>query len=259
MSFVPDLLKGKRAIVTGGATGIGSHIVRKLGQLGANVGIISRRQESLQTAVKSFAADDNLEVHYQVGDVRKETVIQAAVASLADKMGGLDIMVCNAAGNFICPTENLSANGWRTVIDIDLNGTFHSCKAALPYLKEATDGGRIISISTSQANTGWPTAAHAGAAKAGIQNLMQSLAVEWGPYGIRANWITPGPIEGTEGVERLITAQGRTDEVLEKIPLGHFGNGEDIANAVVYLASTTGRYVSGTELAVDGAARWGRI
>lgn len=258
MSFESDLLQGKKAIVTGGATGIGSYIVRKLGQLGASVGIVSRKEENLQRAVAAFASDDDIEVLYRVGDVRQEESIHGAIASLAEEMGGLDILVCNAAGNFICPTEELSPNGWRTVIDIDLNGTFHCCQAALPHLKQANEGGRIIAISTTQANSGWPTAAHAGAAKAGIQNLMKSLAVEWGPHGIRANWISPGPIQGTEGVDRLIIAQGRSEEVLERIPLGTFGEGEDIANAVVYLASPTGKYVSGTEIAVDGASRWGR-
>ena len=258
MSFVPDLLAGKHAIVTGGATGIGSHIVRKLGQLGASVGIISRKEENLQAAVKSFARGDGLNVRYRVGDVRQEAVIRGAISSLAQEMGGLDILVCNAAGNFICPTATLSPNGWRAVIDIDLNGTFHCCQASLRYLKASTEGGRIIAISTTQADSGWPTAAHAGAAKAGIQNLMKSLAAEWGQFGIRANWISPGPIQGTEGVERLVTNQGRTQDVLENIPLGRFGTGEDIANAVVYLASPTGSYVSGTEIAVDGAARWAR-
>ena len=258
MSFVPDLLKGRSAIVTGGATGIGSHIVRKLGLLGAQVGIVSRKKEKLQAAVAAFKADDGIDVAYRVADVRQEATMQEATQSLAEEFGGIDILVCNAAGNFICPTEELSPNGWRTVIDIDLNGTFHCCQSALPFLKEAPEGGRIIAISTTQANSGWPTAAHAGAAKAGIQNLMKSLAAEWGGFGIRANWISPGPIEGTEGVDRLIIAQGKSEEVLEKIPLGTFGEGEDIANAVVYLASPTGKYVSGTEIAVDGASRWGR-
>lgn len=258
MSFLPELLAGKSAIVTGGATGIGAHIVRKLGSLGANVGIVSRKEENLQAAVAAFKADDGIDVSYRVADVRQEATIQEAVQSLAEEFGGLDILVCNAAGNFICPTEELSPNGWRTVIDIDLNGTFHCCQAALPFLKEASDGGSIVSISTTQADSGWPTAAHAGAAKAGIQNLMKSLAVEWGGYGIRANWISPGPIKGTEGVDRLIIAQGKSEETLEKIPLGTFGDGEDIANAVVFLSSPTGKYVSGTELVVDGASRWGR-
>jgi len=180
------------------------------------------------------------------------------MASFAEKLGGIDILICNAAGNFICPTEDLSWNGWRTVIEIDLNGTFNCCQAALPYLKEAADGGRIISISATAANFGWPAAAHAGAAKSAIQNFMKTLAVEWGPYGIRANYVSPGPIKGTEGVDRLIIAQGKSDQALERIPLGTFGEGKDVANAIVFLASESGKYISGAELAIDGASQWVR-
>jgi NAD(P)-dependent dehydrogenase (short-subunit alcohol dehydrogenase family) len=258
MSFAPGILEGKAVLVTGGATGIGAHIVRKLGKLGARVGIVSRKEENLQAAVAAFESDDGIDVQWRIGDVRVPQLMNEVVAELANELGGLDILVCNAAGNFICPTEELSPNGWRTVIDIDLNGTFNSCQAALPFLKEASDGGRIISISATAANFGWPGAAHAGAAKSGVQNVMKSLAVEWGGYGIRANWISPGPIEGTEGVDRLIIAQGKAQEALESIPLGTFGEGEDIANAVVYLSSDAGKYVSGAELTVDGGNQWKR-
>ncbi|NKB34318.1 MAG: SDR family oxidoreductase [Pseudomonadales bacterium] len=258
MSFAPGILQGKSAIVTGGATGIGSFIVRKLGTLGAKVGIVSRKQENLLKAVKDFKEEDGIDVAWRTGDVRDPDGIKKAFDELAGEIGGIDILVCNAAGNFICPTEELSWNGWRTVIEIDLNGTFNCCQAALLHLKAATDGGRVISISTTQADFGWPGAAHAGAAKSGIQNLMKTLAAEWGQYGIRANWISPGPIEGTEGVDRLIIQQGLGDQVKKNIPLGTFGEGDDIANAVVFLSSDTGKYVSGAGLAVDGASQWNR-
>jgi len=264
MSFAPGILKGKTAVVTGGATGIGSHIVRMLGSLGANVGIVSRKEENLRAAVSAFKAEDGIDVRWRVGDVRDPDAMNAVMTEFAKELGGadesgsIDILICNAAGNFICPTEDLSWNGWRTVIEIDLNGTFNCCKAAFPYLKEAVDGGRIVSISATAANFGWPGAAHAGAAKSGIQNLMKTLAVEWGPYGIRANYVSPGPIQGTEGVDRLIIAQGKSEEVLNKIPLGTFGEGKDIANAIVFLASDSGKYVSGAELAVDGGSQWSR-
>jgi peroxisomal 2,4-dienoyl-CoA reductase len=258
MSFAAGILEGKTAVVTGGATGIGSHIVRMLGSLGATVGIVSRKEEKLRAAVDAFKSDDGIDVKWRTGDVRDPDAMKAVMADLASELGGIDILICNAAGNFICPTEDLSWNGWRTVIDIDLNGTFNCCQAALPYLKEAVDGGRIVSISATAANFGWPGAAHAGAAKAGIQNLMKTLAVEWGGFGIRANYISPGPIEGTEGVDRLIIAQGKSQEALDKIPLGAFGQGKDIANAVVFLATECGKYVSGAELAVDGGNQWAR-
>ena len=258
MSFANGILTGKSAIVTGGATGIGSFIVRKLGALGANVGIVSRKEENLVSAVNEFKDSDDIDVAWCTGDVRDPEGIKKSFDQLAGKIGGIDILVCNAAGNFICPTENLSWNGWRTVIEIDLNGTFNCCQAALPHLKESTDGGRIISISTTQADFGWPGAAHAAAAKSGIQNLMKTLAAEWGKYNIRSNWISPGPIQGTEGVDRLIIQQGLADQVLERVPLGTFGQGEDIANAVVYFSTDTGRYVSGAGLAVDGGSQWNR-
>lgn len=258
MSFAAGILEGKTAVVTGGATGIGSHIVRMLGSLGATVGIVSRKEEKLRAAVDAFKSEDGIDVRWRTGDVRDPDAMKAVMADFASELGGIDILICNAAGNFICPTEDLSWNGWRTVIDIDLNGTFNCCQAALPYLKEAVDGGRIVSISATAANFGWPGAAHAGAAKAGIQNLMKTLSVEWGGYGIRANYISPGPIEGTEGVDRLIIAQGKSQEALDKIPLGTFGQGEDIANAVVFLTTECGKYVSGAELAVDGGNQWAR-
>ena len=258
MSFAPGILKGKSAVVTGGATGIGAHIVRMLGSLGANVGIVSRKESNLIAAANAFKVDNDIDVKWQVGDVRDPEAMKAVMTSFTEELGSIDILICNAAGNFICPTEDLSWNGWRTVIEIDLNGTFNCCQAALPYLKEASDGGRIISISATAANFGWPGAAHAGAAKSGIQNLMKTLAVEWGSYGIRANYVSPGPIEGTEGVDRLIIAQGKSEQVLERIPLGTFGEGKDIANAIVFLASESGKYISGAELAIDGASQWVR-
>jgi|TARA_B110000438_G_scaffold295000_1_gene337279 peroxisomal 2,4-dienoyl-CoA reductase len=258
MSFAPGILKGKSAVVTGGATGIGAHIVRMLGSLGANVGIVSRKESNLIAAANAFKVDNDIDVKWQVGDVRDPEAMKAVMTSFTEELGSIDILICNAAGNFICPTEDLSWNGWRTVIEIDLNGTFNCCQAALPYLKEASDGGRIISISATAANFGWPGAAHAGAAKSGIQNLMKTLAVEWGSYGIRANYVSPGPIEGTEGVDRLIIAQGKSEQVLERIPLGTFGEGKDIANAIVFLASESGKYISGAELAIDGGSQWVR-
>jgi NAD(P)-dependent dehydrogenase (short-subunit alcohol dehydrogenase family) len=258
MSFAPGILKGKSAVVTGGATGIGAHIVRMLGSLGANVGIVSRKESNLIAAANAFKVDNDIDVKWQVGDVRDPEAMKAVMTSFTEELGSIDILICNAAGNFICPTEDLSWNGWRTVIEIDLNGTFNCCQAALPYLKEASDGGRIISISATAANFGWPGAAHAGAAKSGIQNLMKTLAVEWGSYGIRANYVSPGPIEGTEGVDRLIIAQGKSEQVLKRIPLGTFGEGKDIANAIVFLASESGKYISGAELAIDGGSQWVR-
>ena len=132
MNFAPDIFAGRSAVVTGGATGIGWYIVRMLGGLGANVGIVSRKEENLVRASEQFKAEDGIDVAWRTGDVRDPDGIKKAIDELANENGGLDILVCNAAGNFICPTEELSWNGWRTVIEIDLNGTFNCCQAALP-------------------------------------------------------------------------------------------------------------------------------
>jgi NAD(P)-dependent dehydrogenase (short-subunit alcohol dehydrogenase family) len=171
------------------------------------------------------------------------------------RFGALDILVNNAAGNFVSPTAELSPRGWKTVIDIDLNGTFHCCHAAYPYLKTSKPGASIISIVTMLGVTGWPRAAHAGAAKAGILSLSRALAVEWGPDQIRVNTISPGPIGDTEGVRRMYIEAGRGELEAKKTALGRFGRKEDIANAAVYLASDLAAYVTGENLIVDGG-RW---
>ena len=233
--FQPDLLAGRTALVTGGATGIGQAISRRLGQLGAKVVIASRNPESLAAAAAGFAADDGLDIAWKRLDVREDAMVKAVIDEVAEAHGGLDILVNNAR-QFLCPTADLSANGWRAVIDIDLNGTFYCCRHAYPHLKAAPTGGRIISISTTRANSGWPGAAHAGAAKAGIQSLMRALAVEWGADGIRANFISPGPIAGTVGVQKLYEDRGRGEEIRQQVPLGRYGEGMEIANAVAYLA-----------------------
>jgi NAD(P)-dependent dehydrogenase (short-subunit alcohol dehydrogenase family) len=254
--FQDGLLAGRVALVTGGATGIGHAITRRLAQLGATVTIASRNPAALQEASDGFARDDGLTVAWKRLDVREDAQVKMVIDDIAEANGGLDILINNAAGNFICPTAELSPNGWRAVIDIDLNGTFYCCRHAYPHLKAAAHGGRIISISTTRANSGWPGAAHAGAAKAGIQSLMRALAVEWGPDNIRSNFISPGPIAGTVGVQKLYEDQGRSEEMRAQTPIGRFGEAVEIANAVAYLASPAGDYISGAELAIDGARQW---
>ncbi len=187
--------------------------------------------------------------------MRNYDELQAAVQGTVERFGGLDILVNNAAGNFVCPTAELSPRGWKTVIDIDLNGTFHGCHAAYPYLKQSPHGGAIISIITMLGVSGWPGAAHCAAAKAGILSLSRTLAVEWGPDKIRVNTISPGPIGDTEGVRRMYIETGRGELEARKTALGRFGRKEEIANAAIYLASGLAGYVTGENLIVDGG-RW---
>jgi len=146
----------------------------------------------------------------------------------------------------------MSPNAWKTVIDIDLNGTFFCARASYDALRQSKFGGRFLAISTTRALEGWPGCAHAGAAKAGIMSLIRTLSSEWGPAGIRCNTIAPGAIGDTEGVKRIYEDQGRGARELSSIPLGIFGKTNDIANAAVFLCSDAGSYITGTDLVVDG-------
>ena len=253
-AYAPDLLAGQVALVTGGGTGIGFAIAEAFARLGARIVIASRRQAVVDGAAARLAAE-GAEVAAYAADVRSYPEVEEVVTRTAERFGGLDIVVNNAAGNFFCPTADLSPKGWKTVVDIDLSGTFHCCRAAHAALKASRDGGRIISIITMNALSGWPGAAHAAAAKAGILSLSRTLAVEWGPDRIRCNTISPGPIADTEGVRRLYEDRGVADRERRRTALGRFGQTADIANAAVFLASPLAGYVTGENLVVDGG-RW---
>jgi 2,4-dienoyl-CoA reductase [(3E)-enoyl-CoA-producing], peroxisomal len=252
--FTNDTLKGRTALITGGGTGIGLEIATTYARLGAAVMLVGRNEERLREAAKTITAAGGVAEACRA-DVRNYEDVQAAIESTAARFGGLDILINNAAGNFVCPTAELSPRGWKTVIDIDLNGTFHGCHAAYPYLKKSPHGGVIISIVTMLGVSGWPGAAHCAAAKAGILSLSRTLAVEWGPDKIRVNTISPGPIGDTEGVRRMYIETGRGELEAKKTALGRFGRKEEIANAAVYLASDLAGYVTGENLIVDGG-RW---
>lgn len=248
-----DTLRGQVAFITGGGTGLGLEIASQFVKLGARVVLASRNAERLEAAAKDLGGSDVAIAC--PADVRNYPEVRNAVEIAVKRFGSLDILVNNAAGNFFCPTAELSPNGWRTVVDIDLNGTFHCCHAAYEFLKRSKDGGNIISIITMNALSGWPGAAHAAAAKAGILSLSRTLAVEWGPDNIRVNTISPGPIADTEGVRKLYEERARADLERRRVALGRFGSKRDVANAAVYLASPFANYVTGENLVVDGG-RW---
>lgn len=252
--FAADTLKDRVALITGGAGGIGLEIATQYARLGARVMVASRNQERLDQAVASLA-QQGLRIDALAVDVRDPQAVQNVVDTTAKRHGALDILVNNAAGNFFCPTAELSPNGWRTVIDIDLNGTFYGCRAAYPHLRDSQFGGSIISIVTMRGLMGWPGAAHAAAAKAGILSLSRTLAVEWGGEGIRVNTISPGPIGDTEGVRRMYEETGMGDAQRKGTALGRFGLKTDVAHAAVYLASDLASYVTGENMIVDGG-RW---
>lgn len=252
--FAADTLKGRVALITGGGSGLGLEIATAYASLGASVMLVGRNEERVQAAAEQLQREGGQAAAARC-DVRDYDQVKAAVDATVERYGALDILVNNAAGNFVCPTAELSVNGWKTVIDIDLNGTFYGCHAAYPHLKASGFGGSIISIITMLGVTGWPAAAHASAAKGGILSLSRTLAVEWGDDGIRTNTISPGPIGDTEGVKRMYIEGGKGDLEAKKTALGRFGRKADIANAAVYLASDLASYVTGENLIVDGG-RW---
>jgi len=246
--FAPTLLQGKVALVTGGGTGICRGIALAFAEHGCHVAITSRKIEHLEPAREELRAR-GVRAMAKAADVRDAAAVGEMVAAVAAELGRIDILINGAAGNFICLAENLSPNGFGTVVDIDLKGTFNVSRAALPHLR--VQGGSVVNISATLPYLGTMGQVHAAAAKAGVDSLTRTLAVEWGPYGIRVNGIAPGPIEGTEGVKRLTNEQSR-ESALKNCPLGRLGTTDDIANASLYLVSDAASYVNGVTLVVDG-------
>ena len=246
--FQPNLLGNRVALITGGGTGICRGIALAFARHGCDVAITSRKLEHLEPTRDDLRAL-GVRVVARAAYVRDPAAVNDAVAAVVSELGRLDILINGAAGNFICLAENLSPNGFGTVVDIDLKGTFNASRAALPHLKAR--GGSVINISATLPYLGTMGQSHAAAAKAGIDSLTRTLAVEWGPYGIRVNGIAPGPIGGTEGVRRLTNEKSR-EVALRLCPLRRLGTVDDIANASLYLASDAASYVNGVTLVVDG-------
>jgi len=249
MTFQPDFLRGRRALVTGGGSGICRGIALAFAGHGCDVAILSRKHEHLEPTANELRAA-GVRAIAVAADVRDSSAVADAVRDVVSALGGLDILVNGAAGNFICLAENLSPNGFGTVVDIDLKGTFNVSRAAFAALVES-DGGAVVNISATLQYLGTAGQAHASAAKAGVDSLTRTLAAEWGRHRIRVNGIAPGPIEVTEGVRRLTTAASRA-AAAAMCPLGRMGRIDDVANAALFLVSDAASYVTGVTLVVDG-------
>lgn len=246
--FAPGIFKGKSVFITGGGSGINLGIARSFAELGANIGICGRSAERLESAAVELRAL-GAQVSTQAADVRDPAAIEAALEHARAMFGDIDVLVCGAAGNFMCPAEELSPNGFRAVVDIDLIGSFNTVRAAFAQLRRTR--GCVLFISAGQAFTPFVHQLHVGAAKAGIDNMMRNLALEWGRFGIRSNSIAPGFIGDTEGTRRMAGTIAM-DAILKATPLGRFGSVEDIAQMAVFLASPMASYVTGLVAVVDG-------
>src|SRR2546426_2189782 len=267
--FVDGLLKEHVAFVTGGGTGITGGVARALAEAGARVALVSRKLEHLEPAAGAInetrkaargssptvregaqiRSNSIGEAFAVAADVRNPEEVGKAIAATVEHFGRVDIVVNGAAGNFLCTAEELSPNGFGTVVDIDLKGTFNVCRAAFAELKK--NRGQILNISATLHYLGTPMQLHVSAAKAGVDALTKNLAVEWGRYGIRVNAIAPGPIEDTEGMKRLVPEPIK-EKIRQRVPLGRFGLIKDIENAAVFLCSDAASYINGAIIVVDG-------
>jgi peroxisomal 2,4-dienoyl-CoA reductase len=246
--FADNILQGKVAFVTGGATGITGGVARAFVEAGAKLAITSRKEDNL-IAQKQFIEENGGECFAVAADVRDYAAVENAIAKTRDHYGKIDIVVNGAAGNFLCKAEELSTNGFGTVVDIDTKGTFNVCRAAFEELKKSK--GQILNISATLHYLATPMQIHVSAAKAGVDAITRNLSVEWGRYGIRVNGIAPGPIEDTEGMKRLLLPELK-EKLTRKIPLQRFGRIADIENAALFLASDGASYINGVTLVVDG-------
>lgn len=251
--FKSDILEGQVAFITGGGSGIGKGIVRRFMEHGADVVIASRNREKLEAAAHELSAATGRRCLAVQADVREPEQVEAAIDFAVRELGRLDILVNNAAGNFLSPAAALSYKGFATVHAIDTLGTFNVSKAA--FLRWMRDhGGCVINISATLHYSGTPLQVHAGTAKAAIDAMTRHLAVEWGPAGIRVNGIAPGPIADTEGMRRLAPAADVVNKLEKQIPLGRFGTTGEIADMALFLASTAAKWVTGATFVVDGGS-----
>jgi NAD(P)-dependent dehydrogenase (short-subunit alcohol dehydrogenase family) len=249
-------LRGKVAIITGGGTGIGLAIAKRFGALGATLVIGSRNARNLErgSADLRLAGYDSLAVQI---DVRKIDQVDEMVHRVLHHYGRIDILVNNAAGNFICKAEELSPNGWDAVIGTVLNGSFYCSRAVGRHMIERGKGGSIVSILANYVWTGSAGTIHSAAAKAGVMSMTQTLAVEWARHQIRVNAVAPGPIESAGAARQLWNSAEAVDRITRTVPLQRWGHPSEVAAAVAFLVSSEAGFITGETLTIDGGARLG--
>jgi NAD(P)-dependent dehydrogenase (short-subunit alcohol dehydrogenase family) len=253
--IAPDTFRGKRALVTGGGTGLGLEISRGLCSLGAHVVVASRNVEH-HGQLLGEARERGWSAESRALDVREPAQVERLAHEL-DEQGGVELLVNNAAGNFVCPAERMSARAWRAVVGIALDGTFF-CSRYVGAGMIARGGGRILNVVATYAWTGMPGVVHSAAAKAGVLALTRTLAVEWARFGLRVNAIAPGPFESEGAAGNLWPEPGMKRRIEEQIPLGRFATADEVAAHALYLLSPACEYVNGECLVVDGGLSLGR-
>jgi len=248
------LFAGKVAYIAGGTSGINLGIALRFAELGARVAVVGRNAEKATAAAQEIRALGAEAVGLSA-DVREYDAIERSLQETVGAFGGVDIVVSGAAGNFPAPAVSISAKGFKTVVDIDLIGTYNVFRASFDIVRKP--GASLIAISAPQALHPMTYQAHVCAAKAGINMLVKCLAMEWGAAGIRVNGISPGPIEGTEGMARLAPTEAIQKAIVSRIALRRFGRRDEVGDAAIYLSSEAGSFVTGTILDCDGGSQLG--
>lgn len=248
-AFGTRILEGKVALVTGGGSGINLAIAQRFAEHGASVALIGRTREKLDAAVKGIEGDGGKAGGFPA-DVRDYDALANAIREARERFGEIDIVVCGAAGNFPAPALGMSANGFKAVVDIDLLGTFNTCRAVFEHLKRP--GASIVNISATQAFLPMAMQVHVCAAKAGVDMVTRTLAIEWGPMGVRVNSIAPGAVDDTEGMKRLAPTPQAREAITQMIPLRRFAEKSELADLALFLCSDSARFITGAIMVCDG-------